>query len=255
MSRFQSPPAVDFTAGNYRFVPNVFQYSGAVAAMPGHHIERVTFARPVPLKEGFARIASTLAQAGRPLTAFCACELRSPAPFDEAGFRAFNQAYAGTLGEWGLVDGDTNPVARANVCPAVDPPAEPSFHAFSFVATGDAGRPSFVVAGSGEGFDRGPGHFSERIVRFGEISADALRDKARTVLAHMEGRMAPLGFGWPDTTAAQVHTLHDIGPILETEFFARGAARNGLTLHHDRPPIVGLEILMDTRGVTIERFL
>ena len=28
---------------------------------------------------------------GRPLTAFCACELRSPAPFTDAGFRGFNE--------------------------------------------------------------------------------------------------------------------------------------------------------------------
>lgn len=247
--------AVDFTAGNYRYVPNVIQYAGSVAAMPGHHIQRVTFARPVALRAGFETIAAIIRDAGRPLTAFCACELRSPAPFDEAGFRAFNQIYAGTLAEWGLVTGETNPVARANVCPLADPPPEPSFHAFSFVAEGDAGRPSFVVAGSGEGFDRGPGHFSERIIRFGETTIDALREKLRTVLTHMETRMAPLGFGWADTTATQLHTTHDLGAFLADEVAARGAARNGLTLHFDRPPIVGLEVLMDTRGVGVERYL
>ena len=247
--------AVEFAPGNYRFVPNVFQYSGAVAAMPGHHLVRTVFPEPVPLAEGFRRIAALITAAGRPLTALCACELRSPAPFDEAGFRAFNAIYAGTLTEWGLIDGEVNPVARANVCPVVDPPAEPSIHAFTHVTQGDAGRPSFVVAGSGEGFDRGPGHFSERIVRYGETSPDALRDKLRTVLTHMETRMAPLGFGWADTTAAQIHTLHDLGPLMEREVFGRGAGRNGVTLHRDRPPIDGLEILMDTRGVGVERVL
>src|SRR5258708_3655484 len=72
------------------------------------------------------------AAGGRPLAAFCACELRSPARFTEDGFRAFNEVYAGTLKRWGVMTGDANPVARSNVCPAIDPPAEPSFHAFCF---------------------------------------------------------------------------------------------------------------------------
>ena len=44
----------------------------------------------------------------------------------------FNQHYVKTLAEWGMFDGTTNPVARSNVCPEIDPPAEPSFYAFSF---------------------------------------------------------------------------------------------------------------------------
>ncbi len=70
--------------------------------------------------------------AGRPLTAFGACELRSPAPFTEEGFKAFNEIYIKTLIEWGVMKDGVNPVARSNVCPKLDPPAEPGFHAFSF---------------------------------------------------------------------------------------------------------------------------
>src|SRR5258706_3902708 len=89
--------AADFAPGNYRFIPGVFQYSGGAAAHDGYAIERVRFHALVPLKEGFARIAKIIGAAGRPLTAFCACELRSPAPFTEDGFRAFNQIYVVTL--------------------------------------------------------------------------------------------------------------------------------------------------------------
>ena len=77
----------DFAPGNYRFIPAVFQYSSGVAASPGFEIERVCFDKWLPLAEGFARIASYVQAAGRPLTSFCACELRSPAAFTEAGFR------------------------------------------------------------------------------------------------------------------------------------------------------------------------
>ena len=85
-----------------------------------------------PLAEGFALISEYIKAAGRPLTSFCACELRSPAAFTDEGFRNFNLHYVETLKEWGIYDGTTNPVARSNVCPEIDPPAEPSFFAFSF---------------------------------------------------------------------------------------------------------------------------
>ena len=49
---------VDF--GSYRYIPGPFQYSAGVAALPGHAIERVRFANPVPLIDGFARIEAFL---------------------------------------------------------------------------------------------------------------------------------------------------------------------------------------------------
>src|SRR5262249_7518006 len=48
------------------------------------------------------------------------------------GFLAFNESYVARLRQWGLLNGDANPVARSNVCPEINPPAEPSFYAFSF---------------------------------------------------------------------------------------------------------------------------
>ena len=77
-----------FTPGGYRFIPAVFQYSGGVGAEPGFQVERVVFCEPLPLKPGFERAAAILTAHGRPLTAFCACELRSPRQFSDEGFRA-----------------------------------------------------------------------------------------------------------------------------------------------------------------------
>ena len=244
--------AVDFAAGGYRFLPGVFQYSGGAAALPGHAIERVRFRAPVPLAEGFARIERIIGAAGRSLTAFCACELRSPAPFTEQGFRAFNEVYVVTLEKWGLFDGKVNPVARSNVCPEIDPPAEPSFHAFSFTVAASDAAPSFVIAGSGEAREGGA-TYRERTVRHGETTPDAMREKARYVLGEMERRLAALGFGWADTTATQVYTVHDLHPFLADEIVRRGAARSGLTWHFARPPVRGLEYEMDCRGVGRER--
>jgi hypothetical protein len=243
---------VDFSAGGYRFIPGVFQYSGGVAASPGHEVQRVRFRASLPLREGFARVERLIKEAGRPLTSFCACELRSPAPFTEQGFRAFNEVYVVTLQKWGLFDGKVNPVARSNVCPESDPPVEPSFHAFSFtVASAADAAPSFVIAGSAE-VKEGGASYRERTIRHGETSADALREKGRYVLGEMERRLAAFDLSWSDTTATQVYTVHDLHPFLADEIVRRGAARSGLTWHYARPPVRELEYEMDCRGVNAE---
>jgi hypothetical protein len=245
------PDVVDFSAGGYRFIPSVFQYSGGAAALPGHAIQRVRFRTPVPLAQGFARIERLITDAGRPLTSFCACELRSPAPFTEQGFRAFNEIYVVTLEKWGLFDGKVNPVARSNVCPEIDPPAEPSFHAFSFTVAAADAAPSAVISGGAEARE-GSASYRERIIRYGETTPDAMLEKARHVLGEMERRLATLGLRWADTTATQVYTVHDLHPFLAGEIVRRGAAHSGLTWHYARPPVRDLEYEMDCRAVIRE---
>src|SRR3954471_5092098 len=191
----------DFPAGNYRFIPAVFQYSGGVAANPGYEIERVRFDKAVPLAEGFTQIAKYIQAACRTLTSFCACELRSPAAFHEEGFLNFNLPYVKTLAEWGVYDSKTNPVARSNVCPEIDPPSEPSFYAFSFTRPSAHTTPTFVIAGSGESLEGGA-TYAERTVRYRDLSPDGLKEKIRYVVGAMERRMGEFGIGWKDATAA-----------------------------------------------------
>ncbi|TCZ63670.1 2-amino-5-chloromuconate deaminase CnbZ [Roseicella aquatilis] len=241
-------------ADGYRAIPAVFQYSAGVSALPGFRIERVRFAAPVPLAAGFARIASYLAGIGRPLTAFCGCELRSPGQFTEAGFRDFNRHYARTLEEWGILAEGWNPVARSNVCPELDPPPEPGFHAFSYTVPEAGAAPSFVTAGSGESTE-GKGDYAEQTIALGDTSPAGLLRKAQFVLGEMERRMAALGGSWAMATATQVYTVHDIHPFLGEELVCRGAARHGVTWHYCRPPVVGLDYEMDVRAVAVERVL
>jgi hypothetical protein len=241
-----------FEPGGYRFVKGVFQYTAGVAALPGHRIVRVRFKYPVPLDDGVKRIEQIITDAGRPLTSFCACGLRSPAPFTESGFTAFNKVYVGTLERWKIFDGATNPVARSNVCPAIDPPHEPSFYAFAYTEKAPDVEPSFVITGKAP---EGKGNYRDHIVRLGDTSPDGLREKARFVLGEMERRMDALGFGWSDTTAVQLYTVHDIHPFLADEIVRRGAARSGLTWHFNHPPVVDLEYEMDCRGIAAERIV
>jgi hypothetical protein len=240
-----------FTAGNYRFIPGVFQYSSGAAADAGYEIERVRFDRPLPLAEGFAEAADYIQAAGRPLTSFCACELRSPAAFTEDGFRAFNEHYVKTLAEWNIYDDTSNPVARSNVCPEVDPPAEPSFYAFSFTRRSEGAAPTFVIAGSAEARG-GPGSYPERIVRYRDVSVEGITEKVRFTAGAMQARMETFGFGWKDATGVQAYTVHDFHPAFADELVRRGAARSGLTWHFARPPVIDLEYEMDCRRVTRE---
>jgi hypothetical protein len=241
----------DFASGNYRFIPAVFQYSSGAVALPGYEIERVRFDKWLPLAEGFAQVAKYIQAAGRPLTSFCACELRSPAAFTEAGFRAFNEHYVKTLAEWGIYDGTTNPVARSNVCPEIDPPAEPSFYAFSFTRPGQTATPTFVIAGGAEARG-GAGSYPERIVRYRDLSPEGIAEKVRFTARQMESRMETFGAGWKDATGVQAYTVHDFHPAIAEELVRRGAVHSGLTWHFARPPVIDLEYEMDCRRVMRE---
>ena len=164
------------------------------------------------LAEGFDAIEAYLAGIGHSPTAFCACELRS-APRRNSRtpvFIAFNRHYVERLAAWGIFRDEVNPVARSNVCPEIDPPTTPSFYAFSYtVPSANSAARSFVAAGSGEAREGGPS-YEGRIIRRGDQSPEAMCEKARFVLGAMEQRMAALGFGWADVTAAQVYTIFDI---------------------------------------------
>jgi len=243
-----------FTAGGYRYIKSVFQYSAGVAAEAGYEIHRARLARPLPLADGFRAVERHLASLNRPTTAFCACELRSPEPFSEQGFVDFNHGYVETLARWGVYKDGVNPVARTNVCPQYDAPPVPSLYAFSYtVPSSNPGR-SFIVSGGGEA-PEGKASYREAIVRYGDLSPEGLRDKVRYVAGEMERRLAALGFGWRDAGSTQAYTVHDIGALVAAEIAARGAGANGLTWHFCRPPVVGIDFEMDVRGPARELVL
>jgi hypothetical protein len=247
----------EFTDGGFRFLEGGFPYSQGVVALPGHAIERVRFERPVPVAAGFDAIAAHLASIGRPLTSLAACELRSPRPFTPDGFMQFNRTYRRVLEDWGLVRNDLNPVARSNLAPQFDAPAEPCFHAFSYTVleagAPGAGGPDFVVAGSGEWPENTP--FPEGIVARGDVSPGGLARKVDHVLDTMQRRTEGLRVAWAGVTASQVYTVHDIHPLLGPAFAARGLLGKDLALYACRPPIIELEFEMDVRRVRTERVL
>jgi hypothetical protein len=95
------------------------------------------------------------------------------------------------------------------------------------------------------------------VVRKGEISADALREKARFVMGLMSSRLDGLGATWPQVTATQIYTIHNIHPFLGLDILngMHEAARHGINWHYARPPIESIEYEMDLRGCRREVIL
>lgn len=253
-------PVLVFEPGGYVFQQGGVPYSAGVIAMPGFAIVRTRFVRPLPVSQAFNAIAGHLKSQGRPLAALCGAELRSPQPFSLDGFRDFNAAYVSVLERWGLYKNGINPVARSNVCPAFDAPAEPCFHAFSYTVPvssaadqGTAAPRTFVIAGSGEWPEDHP--FPEGIVARGDVSAQGLARKVEYVLRTMRERAAALNADWSMITATQIYTVHDFHGLLATHFAVAGLTAGGLTWHVCRPPILELEFEMDLRSVASERML
>jgi hypothetical protein len=95
------------------------------------------------------------------------------------------------------------------------------------------------------------------VVRRGETSTDALHEKARFVMSLMSSRLAGLDASWRQVTSAQVYTVHDIHPFLESDILThmREAASLGIHWHYARPPIESIEYEMDLRGCRDELIL
>jgi hypothetical protein len=238
--------------GGYSFLKGISPYSGGVVSAKGFTIEHVRLSRLLPWRTGFERIDAHLRATGRPRQALCAVALRSTKPFSFGGFNDFNAGYAKLLQSWDLLVDGLNPVARTNVAPEVEPPAEPSLYSFACtVPATDAGS-SFVVAGGGE---LPEGSLDPHdVVRMGETSPEAMKAKARFVLGLMDGRLRGLGVGWNDVTQTNVYTVHDVNALMAPEILPRthGAHRHGITWYYARPPIVSIEYEMDLRGCARE---
>ncbi len=244
-----------FKAGAFEFLEGGFPYSAGVIAAPGSRLVRVRLANGPDMNSGFKRIARHLEDVGRPLTALCALELRSPRQFSFAGFHEFNVEYVKILTAWGLVREGLNPVARSNVCPVFDAPLTPLFHAFTYTVPESliVQDRDYVVAGSGE-WPEGQA-FPQAIVARDDLSLAGLSEKVQFVLRTMRERCAGLGGVWDRLTAAQIYTTHDFHALVATHFASAGLMPCGLSWHFCKPPIIGLEFEMDVRSVLSERVL
>ena len=204
----------DFPAGNYRFIPAVFQYSSGAAANPGYEIERVRFDKLAAAGRGIC--ADRKIHPGRGQAADVVLRLRA--------------ALAGGVHRRGISRISTSTTSRRwrnGACSTARPirwraamsarrsirrPSRRSMPSRSR-ARARVRRRAFVIAGSGE-VAGGHGSYAERTVRYRDLSPDGLKEKVRFVVGAMESRMGEFGFGWKDATAVQAYTVHDFHPRL-----------------------------------------
>ena len=234
--------------GHYSFLKGIAPYSAGAVADPGYEIEHARFRQPVRLNDGFERLRAHLAQVKVPVTSLCGMELRSPAPFTFQGFNDFNAGYISVLKAWGVFVDNVNPIARTNIAPEIAPPREPSLYGFSYAVPSKRPERTFVVAGAGE-LPEGSLR-PEDVIRRGDTSPAALREKIRYVMSLMTGRLNGLGVSWDLATTIELYTIHSICADLANEIVkpARQGSAHGFTWHFSRPPIVTIEFEMDLRG-------
>jgi hypothetical protein len=248
-----SKSLMSFTPGGYAYAPGGFAYSQGVVALPGFSMLHCRFDAPVPFAAGLQRISRLLTDSGRPMAALCAMELRLPQPLGFDDFGAINLDYVDALTAAGVPIVGASPIARSNVAPVANGPAELSVHGFTFTLPSVDDLPCFVVSGSSE-FPQ-DGRFPDDIRRAGETSDEAMHDKAMWTIGAVEARMAVLGVDWSHATMTQLYAAHNVYPAMTALSARQRNGSQGVVWHHSRPPVQGWEFEMDVKGVAGVRFL
>ncbi len=233
----------------YRFLEGIYPYSSGIVADNHYEVVHVTLPRLEPWRDGMQQAREFVESQGLGVEQLAAFELRCPQPHSMGGFIGFNEEYRQLLEQWGLIVDGQNPIARTNVAPVEDPPQETMLHAFSFVRPTEHDHRTFVVAGGGELI--GP-LAVENIVRAGDVSPEALLEKAQVVMGLMQQRLRGLGVLPADLTTIDVYTAHDAPSLIAqavTPELADSSAE--VVWFNTRPPIVDIEFEMDMRA-TVE---
>lgn len=232
----------------YRFLPCSDPFSFGVAANPGYQIQTSRMLVDVPWREGLEYVRDHLERHGLSRHDLCAIQLRCPKPLSVGAFGDFNAQYFELLVDWGIIVDGQNPVARTNVAPVVDPPKQIVLHAVSYV-TPSSSSGTFVISGGGELPHRSLER--ERIVRVGETSPDAMREKANCVVRIMQTRLKRLEVDPSQISRIAVYSAYNWGEFFESQIIAglRIASQVGINWFHARPPVIDLDFEMDIHGI------
>lgn len=246
----EAPALLDNPKGGFRFRKGGNKFSsGGTVAMSGYEVVHVTFAAAPPIRRGFEMMDRYLNQQHRHPQALCGVELRSPRQFTFAEFGEINQTYMELISKRDLMVGGTNPVARVNVAPEIDPPSELAMYGFSYTAPQKASRPTFVAASS-----ELSGEYPQGIVARGDVSPNGLRQKLLKELGSLDHTLPELGVDWSAVTDLVVYTVQDVHPLMRELLLPRiGAAKNfGIRWYFCRPPLQEMEIEIQVRGCARE---
>jgi len=245
---------VENFAGSYTFIRGIGPFSAAATARSGYAIVHATFKPFVPLATGYDRIEKYLGKFQRPINALCGIQLRIQRPLSREGFDEFNRPYIEKLRSWGLEVEGANPVTRTNVALDENPIAEPMIASFFYTVPSTGAAPTWVVSGVPEIASRDG---TIRIVAPNNVTPDGLRQKTQCILEVIAHHIAELHASWAQATTINLYTIHDLHPTITSLVVpAIGAASGvGITWHHARPPVSGLEIEIDAWAVEREEII
>jgi hypothetical protein len=244
-----NPPALlENTAGGYRVLPAGTVYCGGAVPLQGFEIVHAILQPWIPLDAAWAFVESHLKGLGRPVQALCGMELRIPQQLTIDGFRAFNAPYVEQLRRRELMLGNYSAVCRTNVAPAVEPPKQPSVHAFSYTVPSDYKGTTFCISGTADIDARG------KIIAEGDVSEKGMRAKLQHCIEAVGERLAQLELDWSSVTHTDLCVARSIDDLMAQVVspVLAGAATHGVRVHVARPPIVGTEVELECRGVRRE---
>lgn len=239
--------------GNFRFTKGSAFYASAVIADPGFEIVRAVFENPVPLAAGFDAIQNEIKRRGRPVQALCGLELRAPAPYlNRPLFMEFNSMYVDRLRSLDLLVDGLVPVTRANLAVPDASVKEQCVYAFLYTAPSNVNRPTFATSAAADLRHKPDGTVEN--VAAGDTSEEGLREKVSFVARVVDGKLQEIGASWDLATQIRIYTVHQIGALFPEVILplAGSGARHGLTWYYVRPPVEGLEVEIDVRGVLQE---
>lgn len=241
-------------AGGFAYLPSTGRtFSRGVIALEGFVLRRISLMDPLPMESGLDFAAEFIRAEGRPLEAFCGCELRVLKRLSREEFSDFNRRYIAALRSSGFPTDPSNPAARTNMVPATDPPRAAVLSAFTFAVPGTSlsTGPDFLISGKPE-LASDP----DRVIAPGDTSPSGIRMKAAFVLEELRRTVQELGAQWESNTVGQIYTKQSVAD-LEGVFASAGLPLTLCTHVPGDPPVFGpddipLEFEADIRSITVE---
>jgi hypothetical protein len=239
--------------GNFHFTKGSPFYASAVLADAGFEIVRATFEQPVPLHAGFDSIQREIKSRGRPMQALCGMELRAQDPYpNRTLFMEFNSQYVERLNSLDLLVDGLIPITRANLAVHDGSVTEQCVYAFLYTVAAKTNRRTFATSAFADLRRRSDG--SVENIAAGDVSPAGLREKVSFVIHTVDENLKAIGASWDLATQVRIYTVQPIGNLIpEIILPVTGpAAHHGINWHYTYPPVVGLELEIDVRGVLRE---
>jgi hypothetical protein len=239
--------------GNFHFTRGSPFYASAVVADPGFQIVRVTLEKPVPLNAGFDVIQRELQSSGRPLQALCGMELRGAEPYPNRPlFMEFNSKYVERLKSLDLLVDGLVPITRGNLAVHDRSVTEQCVYAFLYTVPSKTNRLTFATSAIADLKRHADG--SVENIAPGDVSPAGLKQKVSFVMQTVGEKLKEIGASWDLATQVRMYTVHPIGALIPEVILPviGPGAHHGITWHYVYPPVAGLELEIDVRGVLRE---